>query len=176
LHDGAQQRVVTMVLSLRMLAAHVDGPARDRVEHAACEAENLLHALRQLARGIHPAVVADSGLLGAFTDLAEEHPLIGIRVVGQADPGVSPTAETLSYGIVAALVECAESASARALSIAVSDDDTSMTIDVVHDGTSSLDDSTLESASAQFEALNGRLHHERELDHWRLRLEVPCES
>ena len=65
LHDGAQQRLVSMALKLRLARGRLDDPERaDRMlADAAAELDSALEELRELARGIHPAVLSDRGLV-----------------------------------------------------------------------------------------------------------------
>jgi signal transduction histidine kinase len=74
LHDGAQQRLVTLSLALGMArerAAGADPALRSLLESAGKEAKEALVELRELARGIHPAVLTETGLSGALQALAE---------------------------------------------------------------------------------------------------------
>jgi signal transduction histidine kinase len=71
LHDGAQQRLVVLSFALRLLRAQVDGEAAERVDAAAEELRGALDELRELARGIYPAVLVDEGLATAIESLAE---------------------------------------------------------------------------------------------------------
>jgi signal transduction histidine kinase len=77
LHDGAQQRLAavttTLALAQRRLAAGEDG-ALELVQEASDEAQRCLEDLRDLAREIYPAVLAERGLGGAFGDLARRAP------------------------------------------------------------------------------------------------------
>jgi signal transduction histidine kinase len=73
LHDGAQQRLVGLALTLR-LAGHravADPDLTELLGEAARELDDALAELRELARGIHPAIVTDAGLTGALETLAE---------------------------------------------------------------------------------------------------------
>src|SRR5262245_26065647 len=77
LHDGAQQRLVSLALSLRILRSRVQGD-RDVVralDYARCELDQALDELRELARGIHPSVLTDRGLDAALDGLASRAPL-----------------------------------------------------------------------------------------------------
>jgi signal transduction histidine kinase len=68
LHDGAQQRLVTLTLALGMARsrlAGVDPELEALIEAAGKEAKEALTELRELARGIHPAVLTETGLAGA---------------------------------------------------------------------------------------------------------------
>jgi len=78
LHDGAQQRLVTLSLALAMardLAAKAEPGLGALIESASKEAREALTELRELARGIHPAVLTQAGLAGAIQALAERSPV-----------------------------------------------------------------------------------------------------
>ncbi len=79
LHDGAQQRLVSMALKLRLARGRLDDPERaDRMlADAAAELDSALEELRELARGIHPAVLSDRGLGPALESLAGRSPVPG---------------------------------------------------------------------------------------------------
>jgi signal transduction histidine kinase len=75
LHDGAQQRLVSLQISLQLLRRHLgsdaDPAALAELELATAEASNAVAEIRELARGVHPAVLTESGLDAALTSLAE---------------------------------------------------------------------------------------------------------
>lgn len=73
LHDGAQQRLVALGLTLNLAARKVDGDpeAAALVAEAADDLDAALAELRELARGLHPSIVTDLGLGGALEDLAQ---------------------------------------------------------------------------------------------------------
>ena len=78
LHDGAQQRLVTLSLALglaRSRAAGTDPELVSLIESAGKEAQEALVELRELARGIHPAVLTETGLAGAIQALVERSPV-----------------------------------------------------------------------------------------------------
>jgi signal transduction histidine kinase len=78
LHDGAQQRLVTLSLALAMAsdrAAQADPALVALIESASKEAREAIVELRELARGIHPAVLTQTGLAGAVQALAERSPV-----------------------------------------------------------------------------------------------------
>ena len=78
LHDGAQQRLVMLTLALGMAgrqAAGADPALEALIESASKEAREALAELRELARGIHPAVLTQAGLAGAVEALAERSPV-----------------------------------------------------------------------------------------------------
>ena len=78
LHDGAQQRLVSLALNLRMARGKLrDDPdtAAALLDGSAAELDRALEELRELARGIHPAVLSDRGLDAALESLAVRAPL-----------------------------------------------------------------------------------------------------
>ena len=95
LHDGAQQRLVALSLALRLAQAKVgDDPAGagELLDGASEELAQALEELRELARGIHPAVLTDRGLRAALEGLAARTPLpveldVARRAPARADRG-----------------------------------------------------------------------------------------
>ncbi len=78
LHDGAQQRLVSAVLMLRMAQTRLTsnpGAVGELLESATRELDGGLEELRELARGLHPGTLTDNGLLRALEVLAERLPL-----------------------------------------------------------------------------------------------------
>jgi signal transduction histidine kinase len=76
LHDGAQQRLLALKLYLASARDQItDSSARVAIEHARAELRQTLQELRDLARGIHPAVLTQAGLAAALEGVAERFPL-----------------------------------------------------------------------------------------------------
>ena len=102
LHDGAQQRLVTLSLALglaRSRAAGIDPELVALIESAGKEAQEALVELRELARGNHPAVLTESGLAGAIQALVERSPVATTIVAVPA--GRFPAAiEATAYFVV----------------------------------------------------------------------------
>jgi len=102
LHDGAQQRLVTLSLALGMArdrAAQADPELGSLIESASKEAREALTELRELARGIHPAVLTETGLTGAIQALAERSPVA--TTITAVPDGRFPTAiEATAYFVV----------------------------------------------------------------------------
>ncbi len=92
LHDGAQQRLVALAVQLRVLEKRLGDPeaATAMLRGAAYELEQALAELRELARGLHPAVLADRGLAPALETLASRSPLPVTRR-GRAGRSGSPS-------------------------------------------------------------------------------------
>ena len=123
LHDGAQQRLVSLAMNLgRARARFDDDPegARAIVDQAHAEAKEALAELRNLVRGVHPPVLADRGLDAAISGLAALCPVpVTVRASMTARPSAS--AEAIAYFIVAeALTNVAKHARATRAEVVVS--------------------------------------------------------
>jgi PAS domain S-box-containing protein len=134
LHDGAQQHLVVASLTLRRAAAHVTGtPAGSLVSEALDYVQDGLAGLRDLAHGLHPAILSERGLGPALEGLASRSPVpVDLRVV---DERVSPTAEAAIYFTVAeALTNVAKYAEATRARVAVELEDGALVCEVADDG------------------------------------------
>jgi signal transduction histidine kinase len=104
LHDGAQQRIVGLALAMRLLRNGIDAAAvpsvASRVESAEAELYRAVDDLRELATGIHPAVLGDVGLAAAIEALGE-HSTAPVRMVTVPDERFSSAVETAAYLVVA---------------------------------------------------------------------------
>ncbi|HTE64142.1 MAG TPA: PAS domain-containing protein [Solirubrobacteraceae bacterium] len=137
LHDGAQQRLVALALDVQVARARVEtdpgsaGPFLDRLveELSATSAE-----LRELARGIHPAVLTQRGLGAAIQALAGRAP-VPVEVLGAPSGRLSPTLETTAYFTVAeSLTNVAKYARASHATVRVAEEDGALVIEVRDDG------------------------------------------
>lgn len=122
LHDGAQQRLVSLAMNLGRAQARFEADpagARSLVDEAHADAKLALVELRNLARGIHPAVLNDRGLDAALSALAGRSPVpVAVEVDLAARPG--RTVESIAYFVVAeALTNVAKHAGASAASVVV---------------------------------------------------------
>jgi signal transduction histidine kinase len=137
LHDGAQQRLVALAMNLgRARSRYEEDPvaAREMLEEAHAEAKQALVELRNLARGIHPAVLEDRGLDAALSGLAGRSP---VPVTVEVDAGARPsrTIEAIAYFVVAeALTNIAKHARASRASVVVRRLDGMLRIVVTDDG------------------------------------------
>ena len=102
LHDGAQQRLVALAVQLRMLEKKLGEPekAAPLLHGAARELEQALAELRELARGLHPAVLSDRGLAPALETLASRSPL-PLSVEGVPQERLAEPVEAAVYFVVA---------------------------------------------------------------------------
>lgn len=103
LHDGAQQRLVTLSLHLRMAqeTLHDDPRAAEAMlESVAADLKQALEELRELARGLHPAVLTDRGLAPALQSLANRSPF-PVEVAGVSPQRLPEPVEAALYYVVA---------------------------------------------------------------------------
>jgi signal transduction histidine kinase len=102
LHDGAQQRLVTLSLALGMArsrAAGADPELESLIESASKEAKEALIELRELARGIHPAVLTETGLAGAIEALVERSPAV-VTIAAAPSERFPAAIEATAYFVV----------------------------------------------------------------------------
>lgn len=122
LHDGAQQRLVALGLALQLardeLGDHAS-PADELLADAERELHEALRELRELARGIHPAILADGGIAPALRTLADRAP-VPVAIDIEPDLRLPAAEETAAYFIVAeALTNLAKHARASRAAIGV---------------------------------------------------------
>ena len=101
LHDGAQQRLVGLLLGLRLLRSTIAGGQSEverTVDEAEAEVQAAVHDLRELAAGLFPSVLATEGLAGACEALSETVPL---RMVEAPDGRLPGAVETTAYLVIA---------------------------------------------------------------------------
>jgi len=162
LHDGAQARLVALGMTIGMAEQKMkDDPegARELLEEARAGTGQALKELRDLARGIHPPVLADRGLEAAVTALADGSPL---RVIVHADIPERPAApvESAAYFVVAeALANAGKHSQARRVDIRMIRDNDVLTVEVADDGIGGADasGSGLSGLRRRIEALDGTL-------------------
>ena len=122
LHDGAQQRLVAVAMNLGRARANFDkdpAAARQLLEEAHQDSKQALTELRDLARGIHPAVLTDRGLDAALSGLAGSSP-VPVRATVNVEPRCSPTVEAIAYFVVSeALANVSKHAQATSVQIEV---------------------------------------------------------
>jgi signal transduction histidine kinase len=162
LHDGAQARLVALGMSLGMaeqkLASDPEG-AREMLADARRGAHEALEELRDLARGIHPPVLADRGLEAAIAALASRTPL-HVRVTVDLDKRPAAPVESAAYFIVAeALANVGKHARAEHVDIAVRRRGGALVVEVVDDGVGGAEraGSGLQGLVRRVEALDGSL-------------------
>jgi signal transduction histidine kinase len=173
LHDGAQQRLVSLALSLRLARSQLEPAAdpsqRSRLDQAEAELRVALGELRELAHGIFPAVLADEGLAAAVEALAEEA-TVPIRITALPEGRLEPAVETAAYFVVTEIV----SHSASMLTVGATRRDGQLVIQIERDGDAPDD---LIDLHDRVGALDGRLQILHQPGgRVRIRAEIPCES
>ncbi len=166
LHDGAQQRLVTLALHLRM--------AQERVREDPAAAEELLEGvgedlklalaeLQELARGLHPAILTDRGLVPALQSLANRAPF-PVEVSGGTPARLPEAVEAAVYYVVAeSLTNAAKHAGASEAHVVLSTTTDSVTVEIRDDGSGGADvslGSGLRGLADRVEALGGELRLE----------------
>lgn len=184
IHDGVQQRLVTLALTLRMAATHAgaDPPKLlgETLDGAAEEATETLAELRRLAHGIHPAIVTEGGLAAALETVAQRALLPVELRVDEAD-GLPTLVEVSVYYLVAeALTNVAKHATASTATVTLAREGEHVRVEVADDGVGGAvpsPGSGLSGLADRIVALGGHL----EVDSparggTRLRAEIPCGS
>jgi signal transduction histidine kinase len=160
LHDGAQQRLVGLALSLRLVARRAEPATATAIEGCIEELMTALAELRELARGLHPAVLSERGLQPALEMLAARS---AVPVVLEAElDGRLPSAHEAALYFVAAeaLTNVAKYARASTATLTLSGDGHWAAISVADDGVGGArleHGSGLRGLTDRVEALGGRL-------------------
>lgn len=162
LHDGAQQRLVAVSLSLRVaLAKFAETPdAALAILHGASEELTLaIDELRELARGIHPTTLTEGGLGPALDLLAKRAP-VPVTVANELDERLPPPVEAAAYFVVAeSMTNVAKYADASRIEVRLSRRNGRAYVEVVDDGVGGADlesGSGLRGLADRVEALDGR--------------------
>ena len=138
LHDGAQQQLVALALELRVLRTRLKDPAIDVLSERLASA---LSELRELARGIHPAILTDRGLAPAIGSLADRS-TVPVKVDVAIDERLPAPVEAAAYFLVAeALTNVARYAEAMSASVEVRREDDDLVVLVADDGVGGVDPS-----------------------------------
>jgi signal transduction histidine kinase len=137
LQDGAQQRMVAVALTLGLAEARLgDDPAgaAKLIAQAREEAQLAVKELRELARGIHPAVLSDRGLCPALEALAARVP-VPVEVIAEPAAQLGRAVEAAAYFVTAeALTNVAKYAQATEAFVHVSVDDGCLRVQIRDDG------------------------------------------
>ncbi|HLM08607.1 MAG TPA: sensor histidine kinase [Thermoleophilaceae bacterium] len=163
LHDGAQQRLVSMAIDLRLARARLrddPGGAERLLDTASGELEAALSELRELARGIHPAVLSDRGLGTALETLARRAPM-PVELRRLPDERLPEAVELAAYFVVSeALTNVAKYARASHASVAIERNNGRVVVAVRDDGVGGADPERgtgLRGLADRLAVLEGRL-------------------
>jgi len=178
LHDGAQQRLVTLSVALGLEAARVDPATADVLSRAQGDVEQAIAELRDLARGIHPTLLRDEGLQAAVEALALRAS-IPVAVFGEVQERLPDQIELAAYFVVSeALTNVAKHASARAAAVSLDQESGVLRVTVTDNGVGGAQitaDSGLAGLRGRLDALDATLAIESELGTGTtIRAELPC--
>jgi PAS domain S-box-containing protein len=158
LHDGAQQRITSVLLCLGRLRAQADEPV-ELLDFAIDELAAGLDEIRSLASGLHPALLSERGLAAAIEALALRVPM-GIELEALPQERLPELVEAAAYYVVAeALANVQKHAGARRVVVSVTADEYGVDVRVADDGAGGADASGhgLRGLADRVEALGGRL-------------------
>jgi signal transduction histidine kinase len=183
LHDGTQQRLVSVSMALGLAESKVGTEpenARQIIEEARGALGAALQELREFSQGIHPAILTERGLGPALKELVFLAPM-SIELDVPSDERLPEPVEAAAYYIVAeALANVAKYAAADSVTVTVERQNGLARIEIADDGVGGADPakgSGLRGLSDRVEALGGTLGVESAFGHGtRLRAEIPCES
>jgi len=180
LHDGAQQRLVSLALTLRLARERLpeaDGETAELLDQAAEELGLALEELRELARGIHPAVLSERGLGPALEGVAARAP-VPVELAALPEERLPEAVEAAAYYVVCeALVNVARYANASRATVSIASADGRLVVEVADDGVGGANAAKgtgLRGLADRVEALDGKLELMSEQDGGtRLRAEIP---
>jgi PAS domain S-box-containing protein len=158
LHDGAQQRITSVLLCLGRLRVQSDEPV-ELLDLAIDELAAGLEEIRTLARGLHPALLSERGLAAAIEALALRVPM-AIELEALPEERLPEPVEAAAYYVVAeALANVQKHAGARRVVVSVTADGHGLDVRVADDGGGGADANGhgLRSLADRVEALGGRL-------------------
>jgi signal transduction histidine kinase len=169
LHDGAQQRLVTLALSLRLAESRLPAEpeaARAHIVSAREELDLALEELRELAHGLHPGFLTERGLATAVESLGERAP-IPVRIAVDTKGRCTEAVEVAAYYVVAeALANAIRYSGAETVDVSVALTDGDLAVEVTDRGRGGADAAKgtgLRGLADRVEALGGRFEVESRL-------------
>jgi signal transduction histidine kinase len=183
LHDGTQQHLVALAMNLGRAKAKLDTDpeaAKELVTQAHQDAKDSITALRNVVRGVHPAVLTDRGLDAALSALAARSP-VPVRLDVDVPTRPSPTVEAVAYFVVSeALTNIAKHAQAKRASVHVERMADRLLVSVSDDGRGGAvlaPDSGLAGLRDRVQAVDGTFHLQSSPEGGTtVSVEVPCAS
>jgi PAS domain S-box-containing protein len=155
LHDGAQQRLVTVLLRLKLAREQIKCPSEDRVllDDAIEHAEAALDELRELAAGVHPPILTSRGLIAAVKALAR-HSELPVTITAETPDRLSEAVEANAYFLTAeALTNAVKHARATHVTVSVNCDGQALILEIKDDG---IGGASLETAGAGLRGMADR--------------------
>jgi signal transduction histidine kinase len=182
LHDGAQQRLVSMALNMRLARERMRGDpagAERLLDGASQELDAALEELRELARGIHPAVLSDRGLDAALDTLARRAPL-PVELNRLPNERLPEAIELAAYFVVSeALTNVAKYARASHATVHVERSNGRLVVEVADDGVGGADPEAgtgLRGLADRLAVIEGRLEVDSPAGRGTtIRARIPCE-
>ncbi len=163
LHDGAQQQFVSLAMTLALIdrGLAADVPQRELLASARAQLDEGLAELRELARGIHPALLSERGLAPAIEALAARAAPLDVRVLELPEQRLPDQVETAAYFIVSeSLTNAAKHAGAAAATVRIGRANGAAVVEVSDDGVGGADPtrgSGLRGLVDRLAALDGEL-------------------
>jgi signal transduction histidine kinase len=180
LHDGAQQRLIALSLDLSLLEEQLtdDPAATARVVAAKREVAASLAELREIAHGLHPAVVSGHGLEVALEQLVA-HASVPVRLSVNVSSRLPEALEVAAYYLVSeSLANVGKYAEASSATVEVTRRDNDVVVEIEDDGIGGADEergSGLRGLADRVEALGGRMRVWSPVGGGtRVRAEIPC--
>jgi signal transduction histidine kinase len=183
LHDGAQQRLVSVALELGMVGSKLeDDPdtARELLSSAQDDLAQGLEELRELARGLHPVLLTERGLGPALDALLSRAP-VAVEIAELPERRLEAPVEAAAYYVVAeAITNVAKYAHASHATVSITRSNGRAMVTVSDDGVGGADPargSGLRGLAARVEALNGRLDVDSPPERGtRIKAEIPSQG
>ncbi|WP_433303831.1 sensor histidine kinase [Actinoplanes sp. CA-030573] len=181
LHDGAQQRLVTVAMELggvvRLATAAGAGEVAARADDVRRRLLDAIAELREMARGLHPAVLTQDGLEAAVGFLADRSP-VPVRLTVSVPRRLPAEVESTAYFLVSeGLTNAAKHAGAGTVTVRLALDETGLVVEVRDDGgggAAARAGSGLEGLADRLATLDARLTIESGPGGTRLRTVIPC--
>jgi signal transduction histidine kinase len=180
LHDGAQQRLISLSLDLKRLEGQLDDDpaARAEIDQARSEIATSLDELRTIARGLHPAVVSGHGLRVALDSLVAKAS-VPVTLTTELDGRLDEAVEVAAYYVVSeGLANVGKHAQAKTATVSVERENGNLVVEVADDGVGGANaerGSGLRGLADRVEAHGGRLRvWTRRGGGTRVRAEIPC--
>jgi signal transduction histidine kinase len=164
LHDGAQQSLVALSVAMRQLREELPEDSAsvlaEPIDRLHAELRVAIDELRELARGIHPAILTEEGIASAVASLADR-PGVPVTIRAAPDGRFAETVEAAAYFVVAeCLANVAKYASATRATVTILVSDGTLDVEVTDDGVGGADvekGSGLRGLIDRVEAVGGRL-------------------
>ncbi len=182
LHDGAQQRLVSLALTLRLARLQLtnnSGEAESLLTEASNELQSAIDELRELARGIHPAVLTERGL-GPALEVLADHARLPVELTAQIPGNLPSTVEAVVYYVAAeGLTNIAKYSHATAATLRLEAKNKNVVLCVGDNGAGGADPNRgtgLRGLADRVEALGGKLElHSPPGQGTLLTASIPCE-